>query len=85
MIRGRDLFDRDALSPNERHILKAANKTASDMFKRRYSPELRNNWDIDVKELTLDDVERDVVIAIKKGFPEGVNKNGSKNREASIR
>ncbi len=84
MIRGRHLFGRDAITRNEKRILKAANKTAADMFSRRYSPELRDNWDIDVKELTLEDVENDVITAIKKGFPAGVNKNGSKNREASI-
>ena len=71
MIRGIDLFGREAVSPNEKQILKAANKTASDLFKRRYSPELRQNWDIDVKVLTLDDVERDVVEAIKKLKDEG--------------
>ncbi len=79
MIRGNDLFGRAEISPNEKKILKAANKTASDMFKRRYSPELRDNWDINVKDLTLEDVERDVVEAITKGFPEGVNKHGFKN------
>lgn len=71
MIRGIDLFGRDAVSPNEKHILKSANKTARDMFSRRFSPELRNNWDIDVKSLTLEDVEKDVIEAIKKLKDEG--------------
>lgn len=74
MIRGIDLFGREAVSPNERLIVKTANKTASDLFKRRFSPDLRDNWDIDVKDLTLEDVERDVVEAITKGFPDGVRK-----------
>ena|SRR3990167_4539755 len=84
MIRGYDLFERDAISPNEKLIVKMANKTAGDMFKRRFSPDLRDNWDINVKELTLEDVERDVIEAITKGFPEGVNKHGFKDRKASI-
>lgn len=71
MIRGIDLFGRDAISPNEKQILKSANKTAGDLFSRRYSPELRDNWDIDVRELTLNDVERDVIEAIKKLKDEG--------------
>jgi hypothetical protein len=66
MITGVDLFGREAISPNEKLIVKTANKTASDMFKRRYSPDLRENWDVDVKVLTLEDVERDVIEAITK-------------------
>lgn len=66
MIRGTDLFGRDAISPNEKHIVKAANKTASDMFKKRFSPGLKDNWDVDVRDLTLEYVERDVIEAIKK-------------------
>lgn len=71
MIRGIDLFERNEISPNEKHILKAANKTASDLFKKRFSPVLKDNWDIDVRELTLADVERDVIEAIKKLKDEG--------------
>jgi len=71
MIRGYDLFGREAISPNEKKIVKAANKTAVNLFKRRYSPDLRENWDIDVKELTLHDVERDVVEAILKADAQG--------------
>lgn len=79
MIRGNDLFGREAMSPNEKLIIKTANKTANDLFKRRYSPDLKDNWDIDVRELTLEHVERDVVEAITKGYPEGVHKHGRKN------
>jgi ribosomal protein S2 len=71
MIRGLDLFGREAVSPNEKLIIKSANKTASDMFKRRFSPGLRENWDKDVKDLTLEDVERDVIEAITKLKDEG--------------
>lgn len=74
MIRGVDLFGREAISPNEKQIVKVANKTASDLFKRRFSPDLRDNWDVDVKELTLEIVEHDVIEAIAKGCPEGVTK-----------
>jgi uncharacterized protein YeaO (DUF488 family) len=73
MIRGVDLFGREAISPNEKQILKAANKTASDMFKRRYSPDLRDNWDVDVKDLTLEIVEHDVIEAITKMKDSGRN------------
>jgi hypothetical protein len=66
MIRGIDLFGRDAISPKEKKIVKAANKTASDMFTRRYSPALKENWDIDVKDLTLEYVEQNVIEAILK-------------------
>lgn len=71
MIRGIDLFGRDAISPNEKLILKTANKTASDLFKRRFSPGLKENWDIDVRDLTLEDVERDVIEAVTKLKNEG--------------
>ncbi len=74
MIRGADLFGREEISPNEKLIVKTANKTANDLFKKRFSPDLRDNWDINVKDLTLDDVERDVIEAITTGFPEGVKK-----------
>ena len=71
MIRGSDLFGREAISPNEKLIVKTANKTANDLFKRRYSPDLRDNWDVDVKELTLEIVEQDVVNAILEKFKDG--------------
>lgn len=64
MIRGNDLFGREAISPKEKKILKAANKAAGDLFKRRFSPALRENWDIKVEELTLYDVEQNVIEAI---------------------
>lgn len=66
MIRGIDLFGREEVSPNERQIVKAANKTATDLFRKRFSPKLRDNWDIDIKDLTLEDVEREVILAVKK-------------------
>ena len=71
MITGQHLFGRDAISPNEKKIVKAANKTASDMFKKRFSPALRDNWDVDVKNLTLEVVEMNVIEAITK-----LDKNG---------
>lgn len=71
MIRGVDLFGRNEISPNERLIVKTANKTASDLYKKRFSPGLRENWDKDVRHLTLEDVERDVIEAIKKLKDEG--------------
>jgi len=71
MIRGNDLFGRDAISPNEKQIVKAANKTAADLFKRRYSPGLQENWDVDVKHLTLEYVERDVIEAILQADKKG--------------
>lgn len=73
MIRGIDLFGREEISPNEKHVIKSANKTALDLFRKRFSPGLRDNWDIDVKQLTLQDVERDVIEAIKKLKNEGRN------------
>lgn len=74
MIRGNDLFGREAISPNEKQIVKAANKTAADLFRRRYSPGLQENWDVDVKDLTLEYVERDVVEAILKADETGGRK-----------
>lgn len=71
MIRGIDLFGREAISPDEKLIVKTANKTAQDMFERRYSPGLRENWDIEVDLLTLENVESDVVEAITKMKKEG--------------
>lgn len=71
MIRDIDLFGREAISPNEKLVVKTANKTARDMFEKRYSPGLRDNWDIDVKELTLNHVERDVLKAILSKYPGG--------------
>lgn len=71
MITGVDLFGRESMSPNERLIVKTANKTALDMFTRRFSPDLKDNWDIDVRDLTIEDVERDVIEAIKKLKNEG--------------
>lgn len=71
MIRDVDLFGREAVSPNERQIIKSANKTAQSMYSRRFSPELRDNWDINVRDLTIEDVERDVIEAIKKLKNEG--------------
>jgi hypothetical protein len=78
MIRGIDLFGRSEISPNEKNILKAANKTATDLFKKRFSPGLKDNWDIDVRELTLSYVERDVIEAIAKGCPDGVRNYAKK-------
>lgn len=72
MIRGNDLFGREAISPNEKKMVKAANKTAVNLFKNRFSPTLRDNWDIAVTDLTLEDVEKDVIESILKGFMKGV-------------
>jgi len=66
MIKGSDLFDRDAISPHEKLIVKTANKTASDLFKKRYSPHLRDHWCVDVKDLTLEQVEYEVIQGILK-------------------
>ena len=71
MIRPQQLFNRDAISPNEKLIVKTANKTAQDLFKRRFSPGLCENWDKNVKELTLEDVELDVIQAILNKYPKG--------------
>lgn len=71
MIRGFDLFGREAISPNERSILKAANKTALNLYKKRFSPHLRDNWDIPVNDLTLEDVENDVIASILAQDPTG--------------
>lgn len=59
-----DLFGRDALSPNEKMIIKMANKTAIDLFKKRFSPYLRDNWDVNVKDVTIEEVEKSVVLAL---------------------
>lgn len=66
MIKDVDLFGREAISTNEKLIVKTANKTALSLFRRRFSPELKSNWDIDVRSLTLENVERDVIEAITK-------------------
>lgn len=80
MIRGIDLFGRAEISPNEKLIVQTANKTASDMFNRRFSPDLRDNWDINVEHLTLEDVERDVIEAITK-----MNGSGRKYAKTIVR
>lgn len=64
MIRGIDLFGREAISPSEKKIVKIANKTARDLFARRFSPDLKDNWDVDVRELTIEHVELDVTNSI---------------------
>ena len=66
MIRGTDLFGREAISPDEKLIVKTANKTASDLFRKRFSPDLRDNWDINVKDLTLENVESEVIQGIHR-------------------
>lgn len=71
MITGIDLFGRMAISPNEKDILKAANQTADDMFKNRFDEHLSKNWDMDVKDVKIDHVEKCVVDAIKMLRNEG--------------
>lgn len=71
MIRGMDLFGREAISPYEKNALKAANSTAKTLFRDRFSPKLVNEWDKPVQELTLEDVEKDVLKAILEKYPKG--------------
>lgn len=71
MIRGHDLFDREAISPNEHKILKSANKTAQALYAKRYSPDVRDQWGKDVRDLTIEDVEYHVINSIKIGNGEG--------------
>ena len=66
MIRGIDLFGREAISPNEKKILKSANKTAHVLFSWRFSPLLQEELDKEANDVTLEDVEKIVIIAIKK-------------------
>lgn len=73
MILGIDLFGREAISPNEKKMLKSANKTASSLFARRFSPDLYDQWGVDPKQLTLDQVEKTVVKLI-------IEKNGIEKR-----
>jgi hypothetical protein len=73
MIRGIDLFGREAISPNEKKMLKSANKTAENLYSKRFSPDLKDNWGKDVRDLTIDDVEFHIIESIKKG-------NGSEKR-----
>jgi hypothetical protein len=73
MIQAYQLFARDAYAPSEKKILKAANKTARDMFRKRYSPELRDHWDLPVDEVTLDLVEKGVIESILQKYHLGAH------------
>lgn len=64
MITAFNLFGSPDITDRERRILQCANKAAKTLFKDRYKPDLKDNWDMDVSLLTLEDVERDVIKAI---------------------
>lgn len=68
MIFGRLLFDRDAISREEHSMVRAANKTALNMYKHRYDKDLRYEWDIPVDDVTLKFVEDAVIESIKNSF-----------------
>lgn len=71
MIRGRHIFGRDAISPHEKEMVRCANQTAANMFKKRYESPLKENWDIPVDQLTRAHVEADVVQAVKQKYRKG--------------
>lgn len=66
MIRGLDLFGREPVSPNEKKILKSANKTAQTLYSKRSSIHLRDHWGKEVSDITMQDVEDMVVCVIKE-------------------
>lgn len=68
MIFGRLLFDRDAISKDEHNIVRAANKTALNMYRNRYDEKLRYDWDVPVDDVTLKFVEDAVIESIKNSF-----------------
>lgn len=68
MIKPHDLFGRDAISPKEKLIVEAAKLTATELYNARFDKTLKDNWDIDVNKLTLEDVERDVIKSILQKY-----------------
>lgn len=66
MIRGRDVFGRDAISPHEKKTLKAANRAARNLFKIKNTPALRESWGVRTEDVTLELAEAVVVEAVKK-------------------
>lgn len=59
-----NLFGRQDITDRERRILHCANEAAKTLFQDRYKPDLKDNWDINVDNLKLEDVERDVIKAM---------------------
>lgn len=68
MIRGFDMYGRDAISPREKKELSAANKTARKLFQMRNKPSLAKRWDKPVSDLTLRDVELILLEAIHRKY-----------------
>lgn len=73
MIHAYQLFARDAYAPSEKKILKAANKTARDMWRRRYSEQFKDHWDMPVEQVTLEVVERGVIESILSKYQLGAH------------
>lgn len=68
MIRGYDLYARDAISPREKKELAAANKAASKLFNIRAEPSFAERWGKPVNEITRRDVELVVIEAYHKKY-----------------
>lgn len=68
MIRGFDMYGREAISPREKKELSAANKAAQKLFQMRNKPSIAKRWDKPVNDLTLRDVELIVLEAIHKKY-----------------
>lgn len=71
MIHAYQLFGRDAYSPSEKKILRAAQKTARDMWRNRHDAEYKNKWDVSIDKLTVIMVEKAVVEGILKQYDMG--------------
>ena len=71
MIHAYQLFGRDAYSPSEKRILRAAQKTARDMWRKRYSADYRDQWDVPIDKVTLEVIEKAVIESILKKYEIG--------------